>query len=318
MNAALETLLGTLLYEGYALYPYTSSATKNATPTPFGIVYPPAYAEERRSAFDHLGLRCVARGEGGALIEAEVRFLQAAPEGGHRAVERRLAIPARPLGELAAAAHSESFVFDGLSGRLHLSARPLAPGITRVALFLHNTTTCAPGADRAEALRHSLLSTHPFLTLSGGTFASPLERDGDLGRAVERCACVNTYPVLATPEDDVLLGATIALPDHPRLAPESGGDLFDATEIEEALVLHLLALSDEERAQVGREDPRIRGLLARVAGTTPADLMRLHGRTVISDAAVFDPAVFDPAVFDPAVVNPVGPRPVNPEPREAA
>ena len=44
MNAALEELLGTLLYEGYALYPYTPGATKNATPTPFGIVYPPAYA----------------------------------------------------------------------------------------------------------------------------------------------------------------------------------------------------------------------------------------------------------------------------------
>ena len=44
MTAALEELLGTLLYEGYALYPYTPGATKNATPTPFGIVYPPAYA----------------------------------------------------------------------------------------------------------------------------------------------------------------------------------------------------------------------------------------------------------------------------------
>ena len=32
----LEELLGTLLYEGYALYPYTPGAAKNATPTPFG------------------------------------------------------------------------------------------------------------------------------------------------------------------------------------------------------------------------------------------------------------------------------------------
>ena len=45
MNPALEELLGTLLFEGYALYPYTPGATKNATPTPFGIVYPPAYAQ---------------------------------------------------------------------------------------------------------------------------------------------------------------------------------------------------------------------------------------------------------------------------------
>ena len=45
----------------------------------------------------------------------------------------------------------------------------------------------------------------------------------------------------------MLLGAAIVLPDHPQLAPESRGDLFDGTEIEEALLLHVLALSDGER-----------------------------------------------------------------------
>ena len=44
MDPHLEALVTSLLYEGYALYPYTPGATKNATPTPFGIVYPPAYA----------------------------------------------------------------------------------------------------------------------------------------------------------------------------------------------------------------------------------------------------------------------------------
>ena len=40
----MNELVESLLYEGYALYPYTPGATKNATPTPFGIAYPPAYA----------------------------------------------------------------------------------------------------------------------------------------------------------------------------------------------------------------------------------------------------------------------------------
>ena len=44
MSRRLDALVDSLLYEGYALYPYTPGATKNATPTPFGIVYPPAYA----------------------------------------------------------------------------------------------------------------------------------------------------------------------------------------------------------------------------------------------------------------------------------
>src|SRR5580704_9618326 len=60
MREELEELVSSLLYEGYALYPYTPEATKNATPTPFGIVYPPAYAAECAGAFDHARLECLA------------------------------------------------------------------------------------------------------------------------------------------------------------------------------------------------------------------------------------------------------------------
>ena len=69
------------------------------------------------------------------------------------------------------------------------------------------------------------------------------------------CASVNTFPVLATDADDAVLGAAIILPDHPQLAPESRGDLFDATEIEEALLLHVLALSDDERDEIAAAGP---------------------------------------------------------------
>ena len=60
--------------------------------------------------------------------------------------------------------------------------------------------------------------------------------------------------MLASDADDVVLGAAIMLPDHPQLAPESRGSLFDSTEIEEALLLHVMALSDEERA-AGEQTP---------------------------------------------------------------
>ena len=61
MDPGLEELLGTLLYEGYALYPYTPGATKNATPTPFGIVYPPVYAQSTPSTFAKLRMQGIAR-----------------------------------------------------------------------------------------------------------------------------------------------------------------------------------------------------------------------------------------------------------------
>ncbi len=67
---------------------------------------------------------------------------------------------------------------------------------------------------------------------------------------------MNTYPVLATDADDAVLGAAIVLPDHPRIAPESRGGLFDSTEIEEALLLHVQTLSDAERARSQRPTRR--------------------------------------------------------------
>ena len=78
MGDGLERLVDSLLYEGYALYPYTPGATKNATPTPFGIVYPPAYAQTLGSTYAHLELRCVLQAPPDAVLSAEARFLAAA------------------------------------------------------------------------------------------------------------------------------------------------------------------------------------------------------------------------------------------------
>src|SRR6185437_4091673 len=100
----------------------------------------------------------------------------------------------------------------------------------------------------------SLISTHPVLRVTGGRFVSPLECP---------CGSVNTFPVLASEADDVVLGAAIVLPDHPRLAPESLGGLFDSTEIEEALLLHVRTLSDSERAEIERHDPAVREMITR-------------------------------------------------------
>jgi hypothetical protein len=276
VDPPVEQLVHTLLYEGYALYPYTPGATKNATPTPFGIVYPPAYAHGTPGTFDKLRMQGIARADGDAVLAGDVRFLQGAGDR-HQAVPRRLEAPGRRLADLAREPHVEPFEHDGLHGRVRMSADDLGDGRWRVMLCVHNTTPVAEGLDRAEALAASLLSTHPVLTIDGGRFDSPLEAQG--------AESVNTYPVLATDADEVLLGAAIVLPDHPQLAPESRGDLFDGTEIEEALLLHVLALSDDEREQIAQSDPAVRAMVARAAAATPEDIMALHGRTVLSDPA---------------------------------
>jgi hypothetical protein len=280
----LEELVRTLLYEGYALYPYTPGAAKNATPTPFGIVYPPAYAAGVSTAHDRLRLSGIARVDGIASVAADVRLLVAAADGpATAATERRLELGPLPVGTLAAVHADRTFDLGPVRGRMRLSVAPAGEGLARISVCVHNETGLAADAARADALRASLLSTHPLLRLRGAQFASPLERDGPAGSAVAACESVNTFPVLATDEDDVLLGAAVVLPDHPELAPESRGDLFDGTEIEEALLLHVMALSDPERAELAGQDPAVRAMIERASAATPADLVALHGRLVLQD-----------------------------------
>ncbi|MGA8217650.1 MAG: hypothetical protein WB771_03715, partial [Solirubrobacterales bacterium] len=269
---------------GYALYPYTPGV-KNATPTPFGIVYPPEYAETQPAAFSMLRLEAVLRGEPDARLHGAVLFLQASGER-HEAAERSLEFPPTTLAELAREPVRRPFEFRSeggsvLRGRAAMRAEPLSAGLTRVRLCVHNETEMpgdAATASRGEALRHSLISTHPLLEADGGRFVSPLEREGAEGEASLASDPLNTFPVLVGDQDEAVLGAAIVLPDHPELAPESLGNLFDNTEIEEALLLHVHALSDDEREEISSQDPAVREMIERAESTTGDEIIGLHGR----------------------------------------
>ena len=281
-DQALERLVDSLLWEGYALYPYTPGATKNATPTPFGIVYPSAYAAGCPGAFDHARLECVADPGPGATLTATLRYLTARGER-HEATERRVELGPVPLGERV------STQFAG--GRFTARSEPRGDGSLFVRCCVHNTREAPAGLDRAGALQRSLISTQVLVRISAGRFRSPL--DG-------APTSVNTYPVLASDADDVVLGTTYVLPDHPQIAPESRGALFDSTEIEEALLLHIQVLSDEDRAEIERADPAVREMIGRAASATPEDIIALHGRVEIRDPETLAPPAEPPNLPDPA------------------
>jgi hydrogenase maturation protease len=73
------------------------------------------------------------------------------------------------------------------------------------------------------------------------------------------------------------LSAPIILYDYPRIAPESPGDLFDATEIDEILTLRILTLTEAEKDEMRRSGERERRLLERAESLTPDQLLNLHG-----------------------------------------
>ena len=262
MKPALEELVGSLLYEGYALYPYTPQATKNATPTPFGIVYPPTYAAECSGAHDHARMECVALPAPGAALHATLRYL-APSEDRRESREQRV--------ELAPATVGERVSVELPGGRFTLRSEPLEDGVldggVLVRACVHNTTEVAAGLSRAAALGESLISVHVVVELSAGRFVSPLEA----GRR-----SVNIWPVLAGPDDEAVLGAGIVLPDHPRLSEHSHGNLFDNTEIEEALVLHVHTMTDSERDAAIAGDRVVGDMLERALALGPQEIIGLH------------------------------------------
>jgi hypothetical protein len=69
----------------------------------------------------------------------------------------------------------------------------------------------------------------------------------------------------------------IILYDYPKIAPESEGDFFDGTEMDEMLTLRVLTLTDAEKQEMRNGDSRARKILERTEGLTSDALLKAHG-----------------------------------------
>ena len=169
-----------------------------------------------------------------------------------------------------------------LSARLRLSlADAAAPfPLRRLRVDVENTVTDqVVDAPRAEVLRRSLVATHCLLAVRDGVFLSLLEPPNWASEAAKGCTNLHTFPVLAGANGgrDVVLSSPIIMYDHPGVAPESPGDLFDAGEIDEILSLRTLTLTDEEKREARATDPRARAIVDRVDALPKEIYARLHG-----------------------------------------
>ena len=179
-----------------------------------------------------------------------------------------------------------------LRGAVEIAAEPLdevlasaprvAPGY-RLTVRIVNTTPWPGRAGderpRAAVLRQTFVSTHTILRARGGAFVSLLEPPAEYQEAAGRCENVKTWPVLAgePAERRTMLSSPIILYDYPQISPQSPGNLFDGTEIDELLTLSILTLTDEEKQEMRESDARAREILERTEALTPEQLMRLHG-----------------------------------------
>jgi len=300
---SVRKIADAVLYEGYILYPYRASAQKNRSRWQFGVVMAPGYTAADPSETSVTRAECVLEHTGQPAVRVLLRFLQVQRRTGDgdssaagiwdEAVEREVEVAA-DAAALFGDGVVEEFTIEGGEEREDDVVRrrePLAgvvtvraaevPGPWRaVKLQVRVENRTDPGSvpqRREDALPTSLVAAHSIITVDGGRFISMTDPPEWARPAVTECRNEGGWPVLADPDDLVVLSSPIILYDHPGLAEQSPGELYDGTEIDEILTLRTLALSDDEKAEVRATDPRAAALLDRVESMDAQTMAQLHG-----------------------------------------
>jgi hypothetical protein len=292
-----------VLYEGYLLYPYRASARKNQVRWQWGVLVPPSYASGGHGEHATSSSECLLEPGTDPVLQLRLRFLQLQHRSGgdgpvpefDEAVEHEVDA-VLPVSELVDAKQVVPVTIPGgtettdgvtrerwpLHGEVRVSAHVLEGpyGIMKVSVELVNTAQWAdPEANRSLALRHSLIAAHIVLAVTDGEFISLLDPPEWARPAVESCRNERVWPVMVgeAGSRDALLISPIILYDYPQIAPESAGELYDGTEIDEILTLRTMTLTDEEKAEARATDERARKLMDRVDSMPPEMLDKLHG-----------------------------------------
>jgi hypothetical protein len=341
-----------VLYEGYLLYPYRATSRKNQSRWQFGVLGPPGAADAGIGEDASLSAQVLVHPHGAPWVSGVVRFLQLQHRGAERdlgggrferveevtagaqtwlswdeAVEREITIDRLPATSLprtldiSVPAGSDVETVDG--GRLVRSRRELHGQLAMSAesdgdllrLTFEVRNIGPPAADNDEAIATSLIGTHVLIEVADGEFVSLLEPPDSAADAAGRCRQHRCFPVLAGPpgDHDLVLASPIILYDHPEIAEQSKGALYDSTEIDEILTLRIMTMTDEEKAQARATDPLAAEIIDRCDSMSPEALLELHG--VLRDPhAVTDGPRLIPEVpaevdwWDPLADNAVRPE----------
>jgi hypothetical protein len=302
--APIEAIADAVLFEGYILYPYRPSSIKNRQRWNFGTLYPRAFAAAQNPPERcQFAAQLLAEMSEKSRFSARVRFLQlVAPAAEHgegweegfarsRDVESvglaQLLEEVECIFDLSALAEDEAdhapagFTEKARRGRLRLKAEPLHHSFYRLHIELANESPVEPVAtfSRRPVQDIAFTSAHLMLAMEEGAFVSLLEPQPELEVDAKACTQDGVFPVLAGEAGDRsrILCPPIILYDYPKTAPESAGDFFDGTEVDEMLSLRVLTLTDQEKDEMRRSDPHARAILERTEILPDEQLARVHG-----------------------------------------
>lgn len=170
----------------------------------------------------------------------------------------------------------------GLAGTIKIGAEQCGENIVKLTVRIENRSEFEAAkadstASRDAVLLHSLVSTHIIVGVEDGAFVSSLDPPPELRDASAACENIGAWPVLVGDNAEAMLASPIILYDDPKIAPESAGNLFDGTEIDEILSLRILTLTDDEKAEIRQSDERARELLERTESIPNEQFLKLHG-----------------------------------------
>ena len=179
-----------------------------------------------------------------------------------------------------------------LKGVVEVESVPLVNGLSRIRVRILNHSPWDP-QQASDVMMRTFASTHTILKTENGEFFSLMDPPPEFKHFASACRNIGTWPVLAGTKDEIsntVLSSPIVLYDFPEIAPESDGDFFDGTEIDEMLKLRVTALAEGEKRQL-RADGFARRILERADSLNADGLMKLHGtmREVKQMEAFFNP-----------------------------
>lgn len=307
-----RALADAVMMEGYALYPYRASAPKNRYRWTFGVLAPRAWSEAGGCEAWWLEAQLLVAGAP-QRIAGQLRFFQIERRRVEDAAGREQAALELPGGlaigwdeglartvDFELGAGDVGFACDGahaiesqpagavirerraVCGRIVTRREPVAAPhpLERVTIRVENTTAWTDSAASRElALLGAFASTHLLVAVTGGELLSAIDPPAWARDAAASCRSTRTYPVLAGAPGagDVVLCAPFIMYDHPQVAPESAGDLCDATEIDELLMLRTRTMTPEEKRWARATDPRAAEIVDRADALAPEGLLRMHG-----------------------------------------
>jgi len=199
---------------------------------------------------------------------------------------------------------------DAIAGRLRITGERVGVpyDVVKLRFDVENLTPCPDEAvTRETALHGALIAAHTLIAVDHGSFISLLEPPEWASQAVAECRNEGVFPVLVGGEGrrDLVLSSPIILYDHPEIAAESPGELFDGLEIDEILSLRTLALTEEEKREARATDPRAAAIVDRVDVMPPEIWERLHGAVrAVGGPTKAAPTPPQPFASEPSAVQP--------------